>query len=188
MTDKELREIVADLARQVKETDKQVKQTNKQLGELGNRWGSYTEGMAYPSLEKVLRQRFKMTVIAPRVHSKRNNYNLELDVFGYANDGRDEAVIVEVKSQLTEENFQQMLNTLATFPKAFAEHANKKLYGIFAAVNVPENMKQRVLKHGIYLARISDETFKITVPHGFKPKNYGKKSDTPTKRTTHKTK
>jgi hypothetical protein len=167
MTDKELREIVADLA-------KQVKQTNKQLGELGNRWGLYTEGMAYPSLEKVLRQKFKMTFIAQRAYSTRKGHNLELDVFGYSNDGRDEAVIVEVKSRLTEEGLQQALDTLKEFPKAFPEHANKKLYGIIAAVDIPQNMGQRVLKHGIYLARISDDTFRLTVPRNFIPKNYVK--------------
>jgi hypothetical protein len=176
MTDQELKDIFADLARRSRETDKQIKQTNKQLGELGNRFGSYTEGLVYPSLEKILHRRFKMTVIAKSVNSKQKGHNLEIDVLGYSNDDRNEAIVVEIKSRLTEENFQQTLNTLAEFPKAFPEHADKKLYGIIVAVNTPDNMHQRVLKHGIYLAQISGETFKLTVPKNFHPKNYGKSS------------
>jgi hypothetical protein len=185
MTDKELREIIARLSNKVEEiteqlgkseeeTRMQIRQTNKQLGELGNRWGSYTEGMAYPSLEKVLRQKFKMDFIAPRFRSTYKGHNLELDILGYANDDVNAAVIVEVKSRLTEENLQQLLDALKEFPKAFPDHADKKLYGIMAAVNIPENMKQRVLKQGIYLAQISDDTFRLTVPRNFIPKNYGK--------------
>jgi hypothetical protein len=167
-------EISERLSKAQEETQKQIKQTNKQLGELGNRWGSYTEGLAYPSLEKVLRQKFKMTVISPRIHSKQKGRNLELDILGYANDDVNAAVIVEIKSRLTEEDLQQLLDALKEFPKAFPDHADKKLYGIMAAVNVPENMKQQVLKHGIYLAQISDDTFRLTVPRNFIPKNYGK--------------
>jgi hypothetical protein len=165
---------IAELRKSQKETDRQIKQTNKQLGELGNRWGLYTEGLAYPSLEKVLREKFKMTFVFQRAHSKQKGHNLELDIFGYANDDVNAAVIVKIKSRLTEEDLQQLLDTLKEFPKAFPNHADKKLYGIMAAVNIAENMKQRVLKQGIYLAQINDETFRLTVPRNFVPKNFGK--------------
>ena len=66
MSDKELKELVASLAVSQKETDrlfqevaaeqketaKQIKQVGKQLGELGNKWGTFTEGMAIESIKK----------------------------------------------------------------------------------------------------------------------------------------
>lgn len=157
------------------ETAKQMRRTDKQLGELGNRLGSYMEHLMFPSMEKVLDAHFKMTVISQRVRSKQASQNLELDVLGYANGELNTAVVVEIKARFTEDSLQQILNTLAQFSAAFPEHADKKLYGIVAAVDISDNMRQRVLKHGLYLARINEDTFKLTVPRGFKPKNYGKK-------------
>jgi hypothetical protein len=40
----------------------------------------------------------------------------------------------------------------------FPEHADKKLYGIIAAVDMSEMLKKRVLEAGFYVARIQDET------------------------------
>ena len=47
----------------MKDTDNQLKESGKQIGGLGDKFGSFTEGMAFPSLEKMLRERFGMDVI-----------------------------------------------------------------------------------------------------------------------------
>nr|NCS30802.1 DUF3782 domain-containing protein [Microcystis aeruginosa F13-15] len=41
--------------RQLKETDKQLKELGKQIGGLGAKFGSFTEGLALPSMETILR-------------------------------------------------------------------------------------------------------------------------------------
>ncbi|MGH9755175.1 MAG: hypothetical protein ACREA2_20550 [Blastocatellia bacterium] len=60
------RKIEADLAEERRKTEKVVRQVNKQLGELRNKFGSFTEGMALPSMEKILYQQFKMDIVNPR--------------------------------------------------------------------------------------------------------------------------
>ena len=83
MSDKELKELVASLAIAQKEmtekmavsrteVDKQIKQAQKQLGELGNKWGTFTEGMAIASIKKILRDKFNIPIIS------RNDRNVEL--------------------------------------------------------------------------------------------------------------
>ena len=97
MSDKELKDLVASLAvahreitaeqketaRQMEESkkrmeisrrevDKQIKQTQKHLGELGNKWGTFTEGMAIASIKKNLHDKFNISVISERL-SKRMN-------------------------------------------------------------------------------------------------------------------
>ena len=59
MTDQELKDLVASLARsqtetsqQQKETGRQISQVGKQIGELGNKFGRFSEGMAEPSMRK----------------------------------------------------------------------------------------------------------------------------------------
>ena len=42
--------------------------------------GRYTEGLVYPSIERILFEEFKMNVVAQRVRSSRRD--LEIDVLG----------------------------------------------------------------------------------------------------------
>lgn len=194
MTDQELRDLVAKIAitqaetaeqmkvtdrklsemsKEVESTAKQVKQVNKQLGELGNKFGSFTESMALPSMEKILYRQFKMDVITPRAKARQNGHSLEIDVMAYDNGSRNEVYLVEVKSHLTHEGIQQMLRTIEQFPKFFGAHSNRKIYGVIAAVDIPDNMRSEVLNKGIYLARIHDGTFELLTRRGFQPKAFG---------------
>lgn len=166
MTDQELRDVVAELA-------KTVKQTNKQLGELGNKFGSFAEGMALPSMQKVLYERFGMGIVLPRAKSRLNGHTLEVDTLAYDSVNQEEAYVVEIKSHLTSEGIEQILQTIARVPKFFPHLANRKIYGILAAVHISEQVKNEVLNNGLYLARISDETFRLQVPKKFQAKAFG---------------
>jgi hypothetical protein len=188
MTDEELKQLVASLAvaqaetdRFLKEisrkaeteraeTDRSIKILNKQMGELGRKFGGYTEGLAMPAMEKILRRRFKMDLISPHVRAHLNGRSLELDLLGYSRQEHSDAYIVEIKSRCDEEDLQQVLNTLQQAPTFFPQLKDKRLYGIVVAVEIPENMRRRVLKAGLYLALPHQDTFKLAVPRGFKPK------------------
>ncbi len=183
MTDQELKDMVADLVKSTagleadlrrtqQDTARQIKQTTKQLGELGNKFGSFAEGMALPSMEKLLYEQFGMDAVFPRAKAKKNGRMLEIDVLAYDNGARNEAYIVEVKSHLKQEGVEQILKTIADFPKFFPTLAGRTVYGIVAAVDIPEGMKNAVLKQGLYLAHISGETFKLQVPRNFQPKAF----------------
>jgi hypothetical protein len=193
MTDQELRDFISKLsvstaelrksqqetekrqqeaARQIEETGKQIKQVNKQLGELGNKFGSFAEGMALPSMEKILRDHFKMDVVTPRATSRLNGRMIEIDVMAYDNGSRNELYIVEVKSHLTREGIDQILKTIEEFPIFFGAHRDRTVYGIIAAVDIPLNLRAEVLKKGLYLARIHDGTFELLTPKNFKPRAF----------------
>ena len=178
MTDQELRDLVANLAVQhagltesQKETDRLVKELGRQIGGLGNKFGSFTEGMAYPAMKKILIERFGMEGIAPEVLKRQNNQTLELDVFAWSN-ARHEAFVVEVKSHLREEALEQLDTILRKFHAFYPEHRDKKVYGILAAVHASEEMEAKVLQEGFYLARIHDGQFELRVPDGFQPRAF----------------
>ncbi|MCZ8118674.1 MAG: DUF3782 domain-containing protein, partial [Microcystis sp.] len=64
-TDKQLKEtdlLLKEVSQQQKKTDKQLKELGQQIGGLGAKFGSFTEGLALPSMETILRQRFGMEV------------------------------------------------------------------------------------------------------------------------------
>lgn len=163
--------------RRMQETDRMIKDLKRQMGEWGNKWGGFTEGMAYPSMVKVLTEQFQLDQFAPNLQSRRGGGVLEIDVLGYANGGINRACIVEVKSRLREQGIDQLLRILDQFEPFFPEHKGKTVYGILAAVHVPDDLARRVIKEGLFLARISDDTFKINVPEGFQPRTWGQPED-----------
>jgi hypothetical protein len=188
MTDQELRDLVAGLAVSQKETDRilkelveerrkterEIRQVNKQLGELGNKFGSFTEGLAWPSMEKLLHEQFGMNDVGPRRKAHLNGESLEIDVLAFDNTGaRDEVYVVEIKSHLKEEAIDQILKAISDFPRFFPNLKDRKIYGLIAAVDIPDDVRAAVIKNGLYLARLNDETFKLLVPRNFKPKAFG---------------
>jgi len=124
-------------------------------------------------MEKILYQQFKMDVVAPRAKARQNGQTLEIDVLAYDNGSRNEAYLVEVKSHPTPEGIEQMLKTLEQFPKFFGAHSHRTIYGVVAAVDIPDNLRAEVLKKGLYLARIYDGEFELLTPRGFKPATFG---------------
>ena len=177
MTDEELKQLVASLAvsqqetaKQMKETDKQLKELGKQIGGLGEKFGSFTEGLALPSMSKILSERFGMEVVSPSVRVSKQGQHMEIDVLAYANSEVNEAYVVEVKSHAREEAIDQLKNILERFRRFFPEHKDKAVYGILAAVDLSDDLRQRILKAGFYVARIHDQIFELDVPANFKPK------------------
>src|SRR5262245_3126052 len=66
-TDRRMRASREETDRQLRETDRFLKEVGKQIGGLGDKFGSFTEGLALPSMTRILREDFGMDVIAPRV-------------------------------------------------------------------------------------------------------------------------
>lgn len=196
MTETELRELIGSLARSQVETDRilqrmalaaeeryleaeqrqqendrQLKELGKQIGGLGEKLGGYTEGMAYPSMRKLLAERFGMKFIAPRVLARRNGRSLELDVLAYGDDEQDgDAYLVEVKSRLRREDLVRTREKMRQAVDFIPNLRGKRLYGILAAVDIPQDLAAQVLAKGLYLARIRDDVFELQEPAGFTPR------------------
>ena len=176
-TDRQLKEQFSESDRQLrdqmKETDRQITRLGQQLGRLGEKFGGFTEGMAFPSMKKLLGERFRMDVISTRDLSRKNGHSMELDVLAYSKSPEiKEAYIVEVKSLLREDGLQQMKRILRDSREFFPVLADKKVYGVIAAVDFSDDVRAKVLREGIYLARIHDEEFELEIPEDFKPRAF----------------
>ena len=169
---KEVSQQQKENAQQQKETDKQLKELGKQIGGLGAKFGSFTEGLALPSMETILRQRFGMEVISPSVRVSKEGQHLEIDVLAYTNGELNTAYIVEVKSHARQEDITQLKSILQRFRRFFPEHKDKKLYGILAAVDLSPELREKILQEGLYVARIHDQVFELDIPDNFQPRLY----------------
>ena len=158
--------------RMFKETDRQLKELGRQIGGLGEKFGSFTEGLALPSMEKILRQRFGMEVISPSVRVSKGGQHLEIDVLAYANGNINQVFVVEVKSHAREESIVQIKNLLERFRHYFPVHKEKMVFGILAAVDISQVLRERALREGLYVARIHDSVFEMDTPDDFKPKAF----------------
>ncbi|CAK0768389.1 hypothetical protein CCP3SC1_530001 [Gammaproteobacteria bacterium] len=139
---------------------------------MGEKFGSFTEGLALPSMEKILQQRFGMEVVSPSVRVSKDGEHLEIDVLAYANGNINQVYLVEVKSHPREESIVQIKTLLERFRTYFPEHKNKTLYGILAAVDISTALRARALREGLYVARIHDHVFEMDTPEDFQPKAY----------------
>jgi hypothetical protein len=163
--------------RRAAEADIERKELRQQIGGLHNKFGSFTEGLLLPSVKKVLSEDLGLEHVSERTKSNRKIEGkktfMELDAFGYSNGSENIACIAEIKSHLREDGIEQILRQLQDFPAFFPNHADKRLYGLIAAVDAPDSLKERVWKEGLYLILVHDDTAALTLPQGFVPKNYG---------------
>ena len=153
-----------------KENARQIRELGKQIGGLGAKFGSFTEGLALPSMETILRQQFGMEIISPSVRVSKGGEHLEIDVLAYTNGDINRAIVVEVKSHAREESITQLVNLLSRFRHFFPEHQNKQVYGILAAVDMSAQLREKALQAGLYVARIQDEVFELDTPPSFNPR------------------
>ena len=174
-TDQQLKEVSQEIKQfslQQKKTDQQLKELGKQIGGLGAKFGSFTEGLALPSMQTILQQQLGMEIISPSVRASKEGQDLEIDVLAYANGALNTAYIVEVKSHVREESITQIKSILQRFRDFFPEHKDKKLYGILAAVHLGKELQKKILEEGLYVARIHGEVFELDIPNDFRPKTY----------------
>ena len=161
----EIKRILADTARI-------TKQNAKLIGDIGNKFGSFTEGMAFPSIDKVLRKQFGMETVSTRVRTRKGDKTQEIDVLGYANGAVNTVVLVEIKSHLRERDIDQIKKLVDNFAFFHPEHQGKKVLLIVAYVDATEEARDELTKMGIMLAHINDEVFQLANPEEFTPRDF----------------
>ncbi|MBP6812824.1 MAG: hypothetical protein KA138_14950 [Saprospiraceae bacterium] len=161
----ELRQIMGELATA-------QKQTQKQLGELGNKLGSFAEGLAYPTVERIMLDEFHMDTVGP-IRSRKGSETLEIDAFGYSNGNNNTVMVGEIKSHFREHHVEQLEQACQRLFDFMPEHRGKKVYGMVIFVKGEQNAIQLAAKHGIYTVEANDENFKLRNPKGFVPKDFG---------------
>jgi hypothetical protein len=176
-TDRQFRAMSERMERSREETDRQLREVNRQVGGLSNKFGSFTEGLAYRSCKRILKDHFQLEQTVHEVEVERSNgQNEEYDMLGLANGQRNELVVVEIKSQLRERDLDQTLEKLRRVPEFLPQYKGMKIHGLIAAVYLPKGMQEKVEAAGLYLATGADENFTLLPPSpGFQPAPFGGK-------------
>lgn len=171
---KEIRKILAEVAEAQQRSQKDMERIQKSVGEIGNKFGTFTEGLTQQSLRNILSKNYGMDGIWPNAHIRKNGEEIELDILAWANGTTNTSIIVEVKSHLREEDLKQAEKHAARFFDFFPEHRGKKLLVMVACVSSTPGMKERVLKKGMLFIRVADDVFTLDTPPDFQPKDFSK--------------
>jgi hypothetical protein len=163
----ELSQAQKETDKQIKETDKQINRVSKQIGELGNRLGEFVEWQVRPAVVRLFQERgIDVHEFHPGISVKRDNEGLEIDLL-VVND--TDAILVEVKSKLTQRDVDEHLQRLAKFKRLMPRFRDVKALGAVAAMIVPNEVASYGCRQGLFVLVQSGENVIILNDAEFTP-------------------
>ncbi|MCZ8224298.1 MAG: DUF3782 domain-containing protein [Microcystis sp. LE19-84.1B] len=164
---KELAQSQQELSQAQKETDKQINRVSQQIGELGNRLGEFVEWQVRPAVVRLFQERgIDVHEFHPDISVKRDNEGLEIDLL-VVND--TDAILVEVKSKLTQRDVDEHLQRLAKFKRLMPRFRDVKALGAVAAMIVPNEVASYACRQGLFVLVQSGENVIILNDAEFTP-------------------
>jgi hypothetical protein len=163
----ELSQAQKETDKQIKETDKQINRVSKQIGELGNRLGEFVEYQVRPAVVRLFQERgIDVHEFHPGLSVTRDHEGLEIDLL-VVNDA--DAILVEVKSKLTQRDVDEHLQRLAKFKRLMPRFRDVKALGAVAAMVVPDEVVSYAYRQGLFVLVQSGENVIILNDAEFKP-------------------
>jgi hypothetical protein len=156
----------------MEELKRQTKELGRQIGGLGNKFGSFTEGLALPSVETLLFDHFNIDEFHKRWKKRIGDKRIEIDGLGLVNGARNEGYVVEVKSHLDMRAVEQVLEIMRNIRSYFPAFADKTFYAMIAAADIHDDAFQAAVKEGLYVVGFADELMTFSMPEGFVPKAF----------------
>lgn len=170
-TDRKMRESSAETDRKLQETDRVVKEVSRQIGQLGGRWGEFVEGLVAPACETLFAQRsIPVHAVSSRIKAKLSGgRHMEIDLLVV---NTDVVMLVEVKSDLKQEDVRDHLKRLAEFKEFFPYHADKRIMGAVAGIVVDESVAKFAIKKGLFVIVQSGDSVPLANDEAFVPRTW----------------
>jgi len=138
------------------------------LGNLGNRLGEFVEGLVKPALVRLFQARgIAIREVHPDVEVDRGDEGIEIDLLVV---NGSEAVLVEVKSKLTQADVDEHLERLGKFKRMLPRYADVQALGAVAAMVVPKEVARYAYRRGLFVLAQSGESVVILNDEKFHPK------------------
>jgi hypothetical protein len=152
------------------ETDRAVKEASRIVGDLGAKFGTLSEYLVVPNMvEKFNALGYEFTKAGRNIEIRGSDKKILTEIDILLENG-DFAVIVEVKSDLTEAHVRQHAERMEKLRRYWDEHNDRrKLIGAVAGAIMSGRIKTFALDTGFYVIAQSGDTVKIEAPEGFTP-------------------
>jgi hypothetical protein len=159
--------------RKFQETDRKFQETDRKISKLGSRIGDLVEELIVPNiLEKFNRLGYVFGKVAPNVRYSDPLGRVIAEVDILLENG-DTVLAVEVKTTLTDNDVRDHAARMGKLRRYADEHQDRrKLLGAVAGAIASEEVKAFAVKNGFFVLEQSGDTVKISVPEGFKPREW----------------
>jgi hypothetical protein len=163
-------QILKELAEAQKETERIVKQVSKEVGKLSNRLGEFVEWQVRPAAVRLFRERgIEVHELYPNVSVKREDGGLEIDLL-VVND--TEAILIEVKSKLTQRDVDDHLKRLEKFKRFMPRYRDVNALGAVGGMIVSNEVAEYAYDQGLFVLAQSGDGVVILNEAAFEPRRW----------------
>ncbi len=160
----------------LKKSEIRIKQSEKRIQKLENlfttQWGKLVEALVEPGVVDLFKDYgIKITQCARRVEVKDNKGRIVAE-YDLLLENSDEAVVVEVKTTVTQEDIDYLLEKLLHFKERSHRFKDYKIYGAIAGITYNKGIDRYAYKNGLFVLKSDGSMIKIANDEGFKPKTW----------------
>ena len=155
------------------ETREQMKETDRKIGELGNRFGELAEHLVAPNInEKFNELGFTFEQLSQNVKISDASKQCIAEIDLLLENG-DTVLAVEIKAKPLQKDVNEHVKRLKILRhRADLRKDTRKFQGAIAGAIMNEAVRTYAHKTGFYVIEQTGDTVKITIPKGFKPKEW----------------
>lgn len=172
----EIREILKERERIGQEMDERMNALHERtdehgrlIGGHGNKFGSYTESLAQPSIRRILSERFDARYEGSFHYRTEHDGETQIDGWGVARNGTGAVYLIEIKSRFKPRHIRQVWRHVELFRRLNPEHQDSAVYPILAVVEIRDSHRDMIWQSGIHLIDVSDGVFEWSrPPEGFR--------------------
>jgi hypothetical protein len=151
----------------LREQDEKLKQ---ELGHLGNRLGEFVEWQVRPAVVELFRQRgLDVNEFHGDISAERSGEAIEIDLLVV---NSDEAILVEVKSKLSQADIDEHLERLEKFKRLIPAYRNFKAMGAVAGMVIPKDVARYGYRRGFFVLAQSGDSIIILNDDKFRPRQW----------------
>jgi len=164
-SDKDMAAFKEEMRQWREEMEKDRREMNKRWGELANKMGTLVEDIVAPAFPDVIKERFNTDILRLMMYTKARHpqdkhKTREFDLIAVC---EDRVFWCEVKSTPRMDYAKEFVELLKKkeLYEYFPEYSDKSLVGVFASLNVPEDVVKYLSKHGVYAMGMKGEYMDI---------------------------
>jgi len=165
--------ILQEVSESQKETAKQMKETDRMVGELSNRFGELAEHLVAPNITEKFNElgfTFENIYQNNRIKDSSGNYLAEIDL---VLENGDIVMAVEIKAKPVYKDVDNHIKRMEVLRRrADARNDTRRFRGAIAGAIMSDEVRNHILKNGFYVIEQTGDTVKITIPEGFKPREW----------------
>ncbi|WJI25342.1 hypothetical protein MZ909_06590 [Thermosynechococcus sp. B0] len=148
----------------------EARQLNQQLGKLGNRLGEFVEWQVRPAVLRLFQSRgIAVSQLYSDVILQDGNESLEIDLLVV---NTNQAVLVEVKTKLSQGDVDEHLERIAKFRRLAHQYRDTQLLGAVAGMIVPPEVARYAYRQGLFVLAQSGDGVAILNDAQFQPRTW----------------